>query len=54
MLHVPDLCSFIDDGLKGPSPVSGDTSDLSVSVSVVVSGPARAGARIYNGTAGLL
>ena len=39
VLHVPNLCSFVDDGLKGPSPGFGDTSYLSVSVSVVVSGP---------------
>ena len=43
VLHVPNLCSFVDDGLKGPSPGFGDTSDLPVSVSVVVSGPGPPG-----------
>ena len=55
--HVSVLGGIVDNGLKGPSPVSGDASDLPVSVRMVVSGPARAGARGargYIGTAGLL
>ena len=39
MLDVPDLWTFVDDGPKGPSPGSGDTSDPLVSVGVVASGP---------------
>ena len=39
LLHVPNLCSFVDDGRRGPLPGSGDTSDLLVSVSAVVSMP---------------
>ena len=37
MLDVPDLCSFVDTGPKGPSPVSGDKSDLPLSFSMVIS-----------------
>ena len=38
MLDLPDLSSFVDAGLAGTSPASGDTSDSPVSVGMVDSG----------------
>ena len=58
VLHVPNLCSLVDDGLKEPSQGTGNMSDLPCSVSAVLrcfrAGPARPRARRYFGTAGLL